>query len=297
MEVHNFDIDQIMRSGQCFRIRKISEDTYSVIHLDKYLEIKVKDNGGYIMKCSENELRRIWIPYFDLAPPAADPYMLTEQRIRASGDEFLIKAWEYGSGIRILRQDLWEAMVQFITSQRNSIPRITTTIDKLCEKWGKKHIAAGGPDGLDAVQYFSIPSPEAIAAADLEELRMSGLYYRAPYLQELAKNIVAGRINLEEMKRIREFSQLHNKLLAIKGIGTKVAACIELFGLHRMDAMPVDTWMSKIISQKYDGYFPVEKYRGYEGLVQQYMFFYALNHKDEFKEGDEHYEEDQRADS
>lgn len=282
MEVKNFDIDQIMRSGKCFRIRKETEDIYSIIHLDKYLEIKVKEDGGYLMRCSEDELRKIWVPYFDLST-SADPYELMAGKIDPA-DKFLKKAQEYGSGIRILRQDLWEVMVQFITSQRNNIPRITATIEKMSERWGEKHLAPGGPDGLDTVQYFSIPTPEAIAEADLDELRECGLYYRDPFIQELARNIVNGVVNLEGMKSIREYAQIHNKLLAIKGIGPKVAACIELFGLHRLEAIPVDTWMEKIISQKYNGYFPVEKYRGFEGVMQQYMFFYALDHKDEFKE-------------
>lgn len=282
MEVKNFDIDQIMRSGQCFRIRKETEDIYSIIHLDKYLEIKVKEDGGYSLRCSEEELRKVWMPYFDLNT-SADPYELIARKIDPS-DEFLKNAQEYGSGIRILRQDLWEVMVQFITSQRNNIPRITDTIERMSKKWGEKHMAPGGPDGLDAVQYFSIPTPEAIAEANLEELRECGLYYRAPFIQELAKNIVRGAVNLGEMRSIREYSQIHNKLMAIKGIGPKVASCIELFGLHRLEAMPVDTWMEKIISQKYNGYFPVERYRGFEGVIQQYMFYYAIDHKNEFRE-------------
>ena len=107
---------------------------------------------------------------------------------------------------------------------------------------------------------------------------------RAPYVQQLAQNIVDGNISLKYLNECMNYEKIHNILLSIKGIGPKVASCVELFGLHRLQALPVDTWISKIISQKYDGYFPAHLYTGYEGLMQQYMFFYALDHKDEFKE-------------
>lgn len=274
MEVSNFDIDQIMRSGQCFRISEIEPGKYSVIHLDKYLEIEVEEGGRYLLQCSKEDLRTIWAPYFDLK---SDVYT------RAAGlvvpdDEFLNAAVEYGSGIRILNQDLWEVMVQFITSQRNNIPRIKKTISNLCELYGTGHELSDGR------LFYSIPTPEQMAEADLEGLKETGLYYRAEYVQQLAKKIVAGEISLRFLKESMNFERSHNILLSIKGIGPKVAACIELFGMHHLQALPVDTWMSKIIQQIYDGYFPAHLYTGYEGLMQQYMFFYALDHKEEFAE-------------
>ena len=280
-EVQNFCIDQIMRSGQCFRINKISDNTYTVIHKDHYLEITEGKDGGYTFSCSDADMQSIWAPYFDL-----NQRVYAEiRKIVDPEDAFLKNAIDYGQGIRILNQDLWETMVCFMISQNNNIPRIKKTIEELCSRLGEIHETR---PGSSIEKYHSMPSPEAIAAAGLKDLKECGLGYRAEYLKSLGENIIDSRINLESLKEIRGYEGIHNVLISIKGIGPKVAACIELFGLHRFDALPIDTWMKKIINQKYAGYFPSNKYPGFEGLMQQYMFFYALEHKDEFKEEEDH---------
>lgn len=50
-----------------------------------------------------------------------------------------------------------------------------------------------------------------------------------------------------------------------------------LFGLHRIDSLPKDTWINKIIREEYNGKFPVDMYAGFAGVIQQYMFNYAIS--------------------
>ena len=67
-----------------------------------------------------------------------------------------------------------------------------------------------------------------------------------------------------------------------KGIGIKVANCIALFSYGQFAAVPVDTWINKIITEKYHGKGPFTRYGDIASLVQQYAFYYAINHKEEF---------------
>lgn len=270
LEISNFDIDSIARSGQCFRMEQIAPDVYSVIHKHHYLEITVKENGNYLFSCSAEDLSRVWIDYFDLRNYGIDIYREAAQRMSNSGDPYLMEALEYGSGLRILRQDLWEVMVSFMISQNNNIPRIKKIIEALCQRYGKTF-------GWHEKIFHMFPEPETLT--NEQELREMGLGYRAPFISRLAAGVASGRIDLTRLKQLDRMTA-HNYLLSICGIGPKVAACIELFGLHYMNAFPVDVWMGRIIEREYGGKFPIERYKGIEGLIQQYMFFYEINHKE-----------------
>lgn len=272
LTINNFDIEKIARSGQCFRMKQISPNVYSVIHKDHYLEITVRENGNYFFSCSPEELSNVWIDYFDLRNYGMNYYDRAEMSIRNSGDPYLAKAFDYGIGLRILRQDLWEVMVSFMISQNNNIPRIKKTIEALCERYGSRRECNGK-------YYYTFPEPEKLT--NEQELREMGLGYRAPFVANMAAGVASGKIDLQYLRTLKvEYAALHNYLLSICGIGPKVASCIELFGLHIMNAFPVDVWMGRIIDREYGGKFPTERYRGIEGLIQQYMFFYEIEHKE-----------------
>ena len=166
-------------------------------------------------------------------------------------------------GIRILWQDPWETMASFIISQRNNIPRIKATIERICEKWGNPIPYKGGV-------VYTFPRPEVIAYADPAELETAGAYYRAEYLIEAAKNH-QGRVDAWAAKDQQEAFKI---LTGFHGIGPKVANCICLFGLHFTGAFPKDTWISRIEEEHYNGAFPYWKYPGTAGIMQQYMFYY-----------------------
>ena len=82
------------------------------------------------MKQNEKTFLDTWIEYFDLNTDYG------ELKKRFSKDETLSKACEYAGGIRILKQNSWEALSSFIISQNNNIPRIKGIIGRLCEHYG-----------------------------------------------------------------------------------------------------------------------------------------------------------------
>lgn len=275
LTINNFDIEKIARSGQCFRMKQIASNMYSVIHGEHYLEITVRDNGNYIFSCSPEELSSVWIDYFDLRNYGMNYYDRAEASIKNSGDPYLIKVYGYGAGLRILRQDLWEVMVSFMISQNNNIPRIKRTIAALCERYGSRRI-------WHDKYFYTFPEPEKLA--NEQELREMGLGYRAPFIANMAAGVASGKIDLQYLRTLKgDYAALHNYLMSICGIGPKVAGCIELFGLHIMSAFPVDVWIARVIDREYGGKFPTERYRYIEGLIQQYMFFYEIDHKTEKK--------------
>lgn len=264
MELDNFSLEQICDSGQCFRMKKIGEHSYSLIAGDQYLEITQK---GTIVDfhCSDVELICFWVPYFDLDTDYSAYIKKVNPR-----DRYLSAATEKGSGIRILRQDLWEMIITFLISQQNHITRIRGCIERLCARYGDKKISREG------VEYYSFPGPEALALATEEELRELGMGYRARYLVETARSITEGEVSLEKIFQMKYYSRAKKELMKLSGVGEKVADCICLFALHHMDAFPVDTHIRQVLELHYKRGFPNRRYHGMRGIMQQYIFYYEL---------------------
>lgn len=264
IKVDCFDIRQIIDSGQCFRFREhpTKKDTFSVVVGVDYIEITQAAGSHTIeLSCDMDAFGNKWANYFDI--PTA--YTKIIDSIDKE-DKFLTDAAAYGRGIRILHQNLWETMVSFMISQNNNIPKIKKSIEELCARYGDRIQI---PDGYGQNQpQFTFPSPEQLRDADFHAC---GVGYRDKYLEGLVRNVLDGKIDLRTLSS----GDSDKNLRSIYGIGQKVANCIRLFGMHEVDAFPVDTWINKIIKQRYDGKFPVEKYDGYAGIMQQYMFYYV----------------------
>ncbi|GHU11171.1 8-oxoguanine DNA glycosylase [Alphaproteobacteria bacterium] len=248
----DFDMDQIANSGQCFRISKIAPETWQVIAWDKTLQIHQEEDHDYVFECSREEYHGIWFDYFDMQRD----YGEIKKRIRATNDPYLIAAIDYGYGIRILKQDPWEATVTFLISQQNNIPRIRNIIAKLCEPYGNQ-----------------FPTPNLLAKYTEDDFLSLGLGYRAKYLQDISKVVLKGDLDFNKLKCMN-CSEVVNFLKQFNGIGNKVANCIALFGLHKIEAFPIDVWIKRIIDDQYGGNFDTNRFPGYAGIVQQYMFFY-----------------------
>ena len=124
-------------------------------------------------------------------------------------------------------------------------------------------------------EFYTFPTWERLAGQDLSSL---GLGYRDKYVEQLAQNVTDGRIDLHELTGM-ETEQARTYLKSIHGVGNKVADCVLLFGLHRVEAFPVDTWIRQVIDEHYGGKFPVEHYNGHAGIIQQFIFYYMQQHK------------------
>lgn len=274
----NFSIRQICESGQCFRLKKLEEvdarqkekaekglagEKYALTALGRYLEIEQRENQLFF-DCTLEEFEGIWRRYFDLEEDYGKIINMIDPK-----DTYLIKAASYGSGIRILRQDLWEMIISFIVSQQNNIVRIRKCIENLCQKYGEEKRLKDGR------KYYLFPTPEALAKASIEELYACNLGYRSKYIHKTAGSVAFGEVDLEAIKQM-DYEAAMDELCKLTGVGEKVANCICLFALHKTEAFPVDTHIQKVLKEQYAGGFPFERYAGYAGTLQQYIFYFDL---------------------
>ena len=246
VRIDHMDLHQIANSGQCFRWKQISNNTYNIPAFGKELTIS-QDGNTFILSCEEDEWNSLWRNYFDLDTD----YNEVENIIMSTNDDFLKAAYQFGNGIRILRQDLWEVIVSFIISQNNNIPRIKKSIEKLCDK----------VDGR-------FPNPYELKYMDLSD---KGLGYRDKYIKDACNKWIDNVICEPFITR--------KELLEIKGIGNKVCSCICLFALHHLNSFPIDVHIQNILNREYNGEMPEWVNSKYSGLFQQYIFYYELNHK------------------
>jgi len=253
----NFNLKQIVDSGQVFRAWDNNDGTFTFISGDKKITLSQ----------DEEVTDPYWRHYFDLDTDyskfinAIDP-----------NDKYLTDAANFGSGIRILNQDPWEMLISFIISQQNNIPRIRNCIEKLCEACG-----------TNMGDYYAFPSADEILDLSLDGLYAIGLGFRSMYIFRTAVKYTYGKVIsdtseffIDEWKRLSSID-LYTELLSLYGVGPKVANCVMLFGYHRLEAFPIDTWMKKIIDREYNGYFDTSKYEEFAGVLQQYMFYYERN--------------------
>ncbi len=262
----NFSLEQICKSGQCFRMFQESDNLYSVIAGNRYLEVE-QQGSQCIFHCDDAEFDDFWKKYFDLD----NDYAGYISRID-SADEYLVKAAAFGSGIRILHQDLWEMIVTFLISQQNNITRIRRCINNICERYGEAILTPQGKT------FYSFPKPESLSGLAEDALMECNLGYRSKYVVRTAGSIVSGEVSLDALGNM-PYPEARTELLKLYGVGGKVADCICLFALHHLQAFPVDTHINQALNGHYQNGFPNDRYDGYQGVMQQYIFYYELFNK------------------
>ena len=280
----NFNIRQIADSGQCFRMVPCdpnrSQTAYRVISGRHFLIIE--QHGDEVTFHCPNDEFAFWEHYFDLETDY-DAYI----RAIDPMDDYLSKAAAFGNGIRILNQDLWEMIITFIISQQKTIPAIRALVEALSEKYGTRHKIPPTVSGY----YYAFPTPEELNRASLDDLLALKLGYRAKYIHRLIQDVLAGTVSLESLAALPP-DEAMTALTSLYGIGPKVANCVCLFGLHHIDAFPVDTWIEQILTKEYLPKHPIRyrrlpksrlyttiiqdffgSYKGYAGVMQQYIFY------------------------
>ncbi len=303
----HFDLKQIAASGQCFRLRETAPGRFSAVSGEKALTV-VQEGNCFSFHCSQEDFP-FWENYFDLHTD----YGKVQEMISPK-DPYLQAAARFGSGIRILRQDLWEMIITFVISQQRTIPKIREAVEQLSALYGHPIPGSGGGSGpfpgetsasagraggglggagqdQDADRR-TFPTPEELNRASLDDLAALKLGYRAKYIKRLCQDAVEGTLNLERLPAM-DYAQAMEYLTGFYGIGVKVANCVCLYGLHHIDAFPVDTWIQKILLREYYPRHPRKyaalpraalypaivrdffgRYRGCQGIMQQYIFYY-----------------------
>lgn len=254
VDISCFDLERTLDCGQAFRWKRTGENEWHGVAFSKALTLQQRENGVAFIGTNEEDFNEIWKPYFDLD---RDYEMLCEC---FKQDESLKKAVEECSGIRLLRQEPWEAVCSFIISANNNIPRIKGIIDRLCRLLGE-HL--GGDD-------YAFPSPEKIAAAGVEGLAPIRAGFRAKYIIDAAEKVSSGEVDLNRIFSM-SLDEGRDELIKIKGVGEKVAQCALLYGFGKVDAFPIDVWVKRIMAEIYPDGLP-ECTNGVRGIAQQYLF-------------------------
>lgn len=257
--VAQMDIAKTFDCGQCFRFNRQDDGSYLGTAFGRTVKLWQENERVYI-DAPECDLT-IWHSFFDLE---LDYAAITEGFYHG---EYMEKCIDFGRGIRILRQDKWEALCSFIISQCNNIPRIKGIVEALCKNFGEPI------DYLGQVHY-SFPTAERIARLDESELAIIRSGYRANYISCAARAVCSGEINFDELD-IMDHKTALKAVLGIRGVGVKVANCFILFGLHKMEAFPIDVWMKKALKENFEAGFDHRVFGDYAGLAQQYIFYYA----------------------
>ncbi|MCR4600385.1 MAG: 8-oxoguanine DNA glycosylase [Clostridia bacterium] len=273
--IDHFDLRHTFDCGQCFRWNRVPADgSYTGVVDDKIINISQKFDGSFVFdNCTPDEFRDFWFDYLDLG---RDYGTIIETLNR--DDDVMKTATGYGSGIRLLRQDMWETLISFIISQNSNIPRIKKSIEALCK-------ISGRPLGkYKGDEYYAFPSPERISGLTIEDLDSCGLGYRSRYILDTAKT-VAEDVSIE-LNRMRDvpLKEAEEYITSLNGVGPKVANCFLLFGAWHYEAFPIDVWMKRIMTELY-GFrendlkgmqkYAADHFGKYSGFAQQYLFFYA----------------------
>lgn len=255
----DFDLEKIFECGQCFRWNKNEDGSYTGVAFGKAANIK-NEEGKIFISGTKEDYDLIWRDYFDMDLNYSDI------RKGVAVDDYMRSCSDYGAGIRILRQDKWEALCSFIISQFNNIPRIKKIVEALCAGFGDEI-------EFDGKIYYSFPSAEKIAGLTPEDLAPLRSGYRAPYIIDAAKAVAGGEIDLDMLSKA-DLKSAVSALRGLNGVGEKVANCAILFSLHKLDAFPIDVWMKKAIAEHYPDGLDISVFEPYAGIAQQYMFYY-----------------------
>ncbi len=165
-------------------------------------------------------------------------------------DDTTVEAARRYRNLRIIRQDPYQCMISFITSANSNIRRITDNLSRMAETFGRP-VDAGGSAGM----MHRFPAPSALAGATIREIQKCGVGYRAAYIKEASEMVESGEVDFGHIKKMKDYDNMMDAMLAIPGVGNKVADCIMLFSLERLDAFPLDRWMLRVLNTHYGDVF------------------------------------------
>lgn len=265
--VTSLDLGETLDCGQSFRWRDNGDGSFTGVAYEKLVTVSIRDKDLHIKNTTEQDFEKIWRNYFDLD--------LDYDSIRSSIGEIhpvLKEASAYAPGIRILQQEPWEALCTFIISQNNNIKRIKGIVDRLCTTFGNK---------IGDTDFYTFPKPEILAKLTPDDLAPLRAGFRNKYIIDASRKVATGEVDLEKCKNV-PYDDARAELCKIKGVGNKVADCTLLFGMHRIEAFPIDVWMRRAMERLFPN-MTGEDFGEYAGIAQQYIFHYARMHPELFE--------------
>lgn len=265
---NGLNLKETITSGQAFRYYEEDDGSFTIILKDRV--INVQEIGEYLEVTSnkEKDLRKVVVKYFDLK---RDYEEINKKLIK--NDSYMKELVKRNKGYKILRQDPEEMLVSYIISQNNQVKRISNSVNKLAEKYGKKV-------KFNGKKYYLFPTLKKLKRLSYKQYRDCGVGFRDKYIKDAVIYAYKNPEFLVKLSRYKSDKAL-NELLKLTGIGVKVASCILLFGYGKLDVFPIDTWVKKNMEYNYPevkndikniSEFTKCKYGEYSGLAIQYMF-------------------------
>ena len=271
----SFEPTHIFECGQCFRWNKEEDGSYTGVVGHNVLNVKKNENEVTITGLCSEKIEELCKKYFDLETD----YEAIKEKLSKIDDNLKISI-EYGKGIRILKQDTWEALISFIISANNNIPRIKGIIERISKKYGKIIKWQGK-------EYYTFPTPEELSKASVVDLRKLGLGFRDTRVFETTRLVNTKQIDIYELEKIIHTKKLREELLKYPGVGPKVADCIMLFSMRRFEVFPIDVWVRRVMTELYFENetkivpnnkqilnYAEETFGNLSGLAQQYLFYW-----------------------
>lgn len=259
----DFNSKHILECGQIFTYEKL-ENCYKVYSEDKYAIIEENEDCVKI----KTNFPKYFEEFFDLK----NDYSLIKKELLKY--DFMKEPIEFGNGIRILKQNLFEMLISFIISANNNIKRIQLIINRMKEEIGEKKNG-----------YYAFPTREKMLLKDEEFFKKIGAGYRAKYLYQVIRQIDEEKLN---NFMLLPTDELRKELVKLMGVGPKVADCILLFSMNKRDVFPVDTWIDKVM-RKYSDNDKITKkqiqelvkkdFGKYSGIINHYMFYWGRENK------------------
>lgn len=258
----DISLDQTLDCGQAFRWNRQEDGSFIGVAFQKLCHISQEGSSVILHNVNARDFDAYWFDYFDLGRD------YTALRRQFSADPTLARVISYAPGIRVLRQEPWEALCSFIISQNNNVGRIKGIVARLCELLG-----APLGDG-----FFAFPTPDALAACTPDDLAPLRAGFRARYLIDAAQRTCSGEVDLAAL-RILPLEEARAALMRIVGVGVKVADCALLYGCGRVDCFPIDVWIRRAMESLFPNGLP-DCAHDCAGIAQQYIFHYIRTNPD-----------------
>lgn len=268
----DFEPQHVFDCGQCFRWIRQEDGSYTGVVQGRVINVKKENDLIIFDNTNKEDFENLWFDYFDLGRD----YTKIKNKLRVM-DEYLEKATEFGTGIRILQQDGWEMLISFIISANNRIPMIQRAINNLSERYGK---FIGEYRGK---KYYAFPTPEELSKVSVEDIRACQTGFRDKYIKSVVDYVNENDEDVLSYRKL-DTSECIKELVKFNGVGPKVADCIALFGMQKYDTFPVDVWVKRVMEEFYveDNLslpkirkFALDKFGDLSGFAQQYLFYYA----------------------
>ena len=273
IKVNNLNLHDTITCGQIFRYEIEEDNSYTVVLPDRVVNLKLDNNNLIIDSNNMDNIEEVILKYLDLN---FDYDKLNKELINIDTDYKDII--DYCNGLKMINEPRFEVIISYILSANNGVPQIRNSLNLISKNYGTKVLFRNK-------EYYLFPTYQMLKDVSIDDYRNCKAGFRDKYIYEFVQKINNNEFSLDIIDTMNSNDALEY-LMTNKGIGEKVASCILLFGYHRFDVFPIDTWVKKFMKEKYNlttissiREFMYNKYKEKSELIRQYVFEYSRNRK------------------